>query len=187
MKLSSVLRCALVAGALGLLGLSSASALSPDRTRNFVTRELNEQVVQTVRVTINYNDPLIGSGSPLNVALPANAYILSIDADVTTAFNAGTTNVVTLGATQASANEILASGITAGTTGIYHLTSAAGLGVAVTGNPTYQTVSGGSIRDCPGATSCNGVPIWAKYAQTGTAATAGSVTIVITYVPNLDQ
>lgn len=146
--------------------IGPALALSVDQTRNPVVRQLTEQAVNYYRLTINYNDKDIGSGQFFG-ALPANAYILSIDADVTTAFNAGTTNVITLGTTASNANEVVASGITAGTIGVYHLTSAAGLGLAVTSgvSPT----------------------LYAKYAQTGTAATAGSVTIVIAYVPNNDM
>ena len=143
-------------------------------TRTIPQRALQEQVVQYYRATINYNDINIANGVWFGT-LPPNAYILSIDAQVVTAFNAGTTNVVTIGATQANANEIVASGITAGTTGIYHLTTAAGLGNVVTNNTTYQTQQAA------------GVPMWAKYAQTGTAATAGSVIVIIAYVLNNDQ
>ena len=127
---------------------------------------MTEQAINYYRLTINFNDQNIGLAQMFG-ALPANAYILSIDADVTTAFNAGTTNVVTIGTTKANSNEIVASGITAGTPGIYHLTTAAGLGLAVT-------------------TGTSPVTLFAKYAQTGTAATAGAVTIIIAFIPNND-
>lgn len=161
----SVLGFAVAAALIGL-SLAPAAALQVDQTRNPVVRQLSEQAVNYYRLTINFNDQNIGSGQFFG-ALPANAYILSIDAYVTTAFNAGTSNTVTIGTTKSSANEIVASGITAGTIGHYALTSAAGLGLAVT----------------------NGVSptLYAKYAQTGTAATAGSVTIVIAYIPNNDN
>lgn len=154
--------------ALGVAGLAAgpALALSVDQTRNPVPRQGIDQQVMTYRLTINYNDANIGAGQFFG-ALPAGAYILGIDAYVTTGFNAGTTNVITLGTTKSSANEIVASGITAGTPGVYHLTSAAGLGLAVTASSQ--------------------ITMYAKYAQTGTAATAGSVTIVISYVPNNDM
>ncbi len=146
--------------------LNPAFALQVDQTRIMNPRLLTEQAVNYYRLTINWNDQNIGAGQQFG-ALPAGAYILSIDAYVTTAFNAATTNVITIGTTKASANEVVGSGITAGTPGVYHLTSAAGLGLAVT----------------------NGVSptLFAKYAQTGTAATAGAVTIVIAFIPNNDM
>jgi hypothetical protein len=158
--------------ALGAFSLP-ASALYNDQTRNFPARNCTNYSVCYQRVTINFNDPNIGTAQKFG-ALPANAYILAVDAYVSTAFNAGTTNVVTIGVTT-SANEIVASGITAGTIGHYALTSAAGLGLAVTGNSTYiQGATSGTIPPF--------VYLYAKYAQTGTAATAGQVTVVIEYV-----
>ena len=137
-----------------------------------------------IRATVNYNDPNIASGVWFST-LPKNAYIMAIDVDVTTAFNAGTTNLLTLGATKASANEIMADCSTATAcvsnhtttiaTGVSHLTTAAGLAVAITGSSTYQTAQNG------------GTPIYAKFAQTGTAATTGVAVIVITYAMNNDQ
>lgn len=154
-----------------------AAALYNDQTRKPMARQAQEQVVNYIRFTVNWNDPSIATGVFLPAALPANAYVLSMDAYVTTAFNAGTTNVLTIGATTA-ANEISASGtIVPGTTGVQHLTSAAGLGLAVTGNSTYQ-LGGGVVASY--------VPLYVKYTQTGTAATAGTATIVIAYVPAND-
>lgn len=162
-------------GLVAALGVASfaigpALALQVDQTRNFPARQLTEQAVNYYRLTVNYNDQNITAGQQFG-ALPAGAYILSIDAYVSAAFNAGTTNNITIGTTKANANEILATGINGATsiaTGIYHLTSAAGLGTAVTSVTTP-------------------VPLFVKYVPTGTAATAGSVTIVIAYVPNNDM
>jgi hypothetical protein len=147
-----------------------AYALNNDQTRNFSSRSANQKITYW-RLTINWNDPNISTGQQFG-AMSANTYIVFIDAYVTTAFNAGTTNVITLGTTKASANELVASGITAGTPGVYHLTSAAGLGLAVSENGTWLGVL---------------MPLFAKYAQTGTAATAGSVTIVIGFASNDDM
>lgn len=155
---ASLLLCALAVG--------GAVALQVDQTRTMSKRYYADNHPTYYRLTINYNDPSIGTGQAFG-ALGQNAFIKAIDCHVTTAFNAGTTNVVTFGTTSASANEIVASGITAGSTGIYHLTSAAGLGVAVTASAD--------------------ITLYAKYAQTGTAATAGSVTCVIEFVPNNDM
>lgn len=156
-------------------GLFSAPALAlvTDPTKAIPERFCQGQAVCYFKVTVNFNDPRIASGVWFDT-LPKNAFIISIDAQVTTAFNAGTTNVLTVGATPTS-NEIVASGITAGTVGIYHLTTAAGLGNTVTNNPTYQTQLNGVV------------PVYVKYAQTGTAATAGSVTIVIAFAKDNDR
>lgn len=162
-----------VVAALGIASFVAdpAFAISNDQTRIFPARQLTQQAVNYYRITINWNDKNIGTGQQFGT-LPANAYILSIDAYVNTAFNAGTTNVVTIGTTSANSNEIVASGITAGTTGHYALTSAAGLGTAVSMGGTWLNTN---------------MPLFAKYAQTGTAATAGSVVVVIAYLPNNDQ
>ena len=171
------LKAALLGAMIGLTALGAmapASALSLDPNKIIPTREGDGQQIYYYRLTVNYNDPRIASGVWFGT-IPKGSYIFAIDAYVTTAFNAGTTNVITLGATSASANEVLASGITAGSTGVYHLTSAAGLGTVVTNNSTYQTALYGAV------------PLYVKYAQTGTAATTGQVTIVIAYVPNNDQ
>ena len=157
---------ALAAFLLSVFAVTTAFALVQDQTRIFPQRQLTEQAVNYYRMTINFNDPNIGLGQQFG-ALPANAYIYAIDAYVTVAFTAGSTNTITLGTTKASANEIVASGITAATPGVYHLTSAAGLGLAVT--------------------SGTAVNLWAKYAQTGTAAGTGAVTIVIAFMPNNDM
>ena len=167
------IKAAVLAAFIGVAALVPASAISIDPNKIIPARDAGEQNVYTIRATINYNDPRIASGV-WYATLPKNAYILGVDAYVSTAFNAGSTNVITLGATT-TATEIVASGITAGTPGVYHLTSAAGLGLAVTGSGTYQTQANGAT------------PVYVKYAQTGTVATAGQVTIVITYSPNSDQ
>ena len=166
--------------ALALLGVIGGAAYALNINQNYIVpyRQMPGQVVNYYRVTINFNDPNISTGQ-LFGGLPNNAYILAIDVDVTTSFNAAAHNYVTLGVTSANANELVDASTSNGTisttggaisTGVYHLTAAVGLGIAVTGNSTYQTT--------------NGVPLYAKYVQTSTAATTGSATFVIAYVPN---
>ena len=162
LTLSRVIAAAL----LSLFAISTAFALQVDQTRIMSKRFYQDYHPTYYRVTINFNDQGIGSGQAFG-ALGLNTFIKAIDCHVTTAFNAGTTNVITFGTTLANANEIVASGITAGTPGVYHLTTAAGLGLAVT--------------------SSADVTLYAKYAQTGTAATTGAVTCVIEFVPNNDM
>lgn len=144
-----------------------AAALQVDQTRIMNKRfDPDGYHASYYRLTINFNDANIATGQAFG-ALGKNAYINQIDCQVTVAFNAATTNVITIGTTAASANEIVASGVTAGTPGMYHLTSAAGLGMQ--------------------ATSAADVTLYAKYAQTGTAATTGSVTCIIEFINNNDM
>jgi len=158
---------ALAAFLLSAFALSAAYALQVDQTRIMSKRDIGTQQMHYYRLTINFNDQNIGAAQMFG-ALGQNSYIYAVDCHVTTAFNASTTNVITFGTTKASANEIVASGISGNplATGILHLTSAAGLGLA--------------------ATAAGDVTLWAKYAQTGTAATTGAITCVIQYVPNND-
>ncbi len=155
--------------------VGAATAVTFDKTRTHPARTYNMQMVHYYRATINFNDPVIGTGVWYG-SLPPNAYVLSMDAYVTTAFNAGTNNFVTVGATATTGNEFIGNtDITSGTIGVYHLTTSNGLGLKITSNTTYQT-------------SINGeVPLYAKYVQSGTAATAGQATIIIAYIPNNDQ
>ena len=157
----------IAAALLSLFAIGAAFALQVDQTRIMNKRFDPDGYHPTYyRVSINYNDTNISAGQAFG-ALGKNEFIKAIDCHVTTAFNAASTNVVTFGTTAASANEIVASGITAGTQGVYHLTAALGLGV--------------------NATSAADVTLYAKYAQTGPAATAGTVICVIEAVPNNDM
>jgi hypothetical protein len=165
MKLKSKLLRGAAAALLSLAAVSAAFALTADQTRIFSPRAYSNYQPWYYRVTINFNDPIIGSSAAFG-ALAQNDFIKAIDCHVTTAFNAGSTNTITFGYSKVGA-EIVASGITAGTPGIYHLTTAAGLGLA--------------------ATSLGAQTLYGKYVQTGTAATTGAVTCVIEVVSNNDM
>lgn len=166
-------------GVLALLGLIAASGVAFALTSppSYPARQLPLQVTQTFRKTVNFNDANIATGVKFG-ALPQGVYITGIRCFVTTAFNAGTTNVLAIGTT-AAGSDILAGGVTANTncnpasTGNQPLDSAAGIGMTVTaGTPTGST---------------GGFDLFVRYTQTGTAATTGQVTYVISYVPNNDQ
>lgn len=167
--LAGIVACTLVALGAVSFAIGPASALLVDQTRIFNPRQTPDQQISYYRITVNFNDQNIGAAQQFG-ALPAGAYIYAIDAYVTTAFNAATTNVITLGTTKASSNEILASGISGNplATGVLHLTSAVGLGMAVTNIATP-------------------IPLFVKYAQTGTAATTGQIVIVIAFASNNDM
>ena len=103
--------------------------------------------------TIKFNTTGAADGVAL-YTIPHNAVITRVVAKVTDAFDAGTTNVLTVGTSSANANELLGSGdITEGTEGVYskdHFTEVA-----------------------------EKSKIYAKYTQTGTDATAGEAEIYI--------
>ena len=159
---------AFLALVLSVITVTAAYALATDPNRLYFPRAYSNYQPWYYRLTVNWNDANIGSGVPFG-GLAQGDFIKALDCHVTTAFNAGTTNQVTFGYTKANANELLGStaGLVTTTTGVYHLTTAAGLGVQLTSQGT-QT-------------------LYAKYAQTGTAATAGAVTCVIEVVSNNDM
>jgi hypothetical protein len=136
--------------------------LDPNKTPQI--RNLNQQQPQYSRLTVNWNDAGITSGVKF-ARLPTGAFITSVKYHVTTAFNAATTNPVSIGTTQANANEVLAA-IAGQTTGFTNATSAAGLG----------------------ATLCATGPVdlWVKYAPTGGGQSAGAVTFIIEYILDND-
>ena len=137
-----------------------------DQTKTPQQRNFLSQQKQYYRGQVNFNDAGIGTGVAFG-ALPQGAFITAVMAWVTTAFNAATTNVFTLGTTKANANEISASGtINPATLGFVNGTAAAGLGMAVT--------------------ATGPVTLYVKYAQTGAAATAGALTFLIEYCLNND-
>lgn len=168
-----------ILGALALLGLVAfgSAAFALTSPPSYPPRTLPLQVVQTFRKTVNFNDANIAAGVKF-AAIPQGAYIVNMRCYVTTAFNAGTTNVLAIGTT-AAGSDILAGGVTANTncnpasTGQQPLGAAAGVGLGVTNGAATG--------------STGGFDLFVRYTQTGTAATTGQVTYVIDFVPNNDQ
>lgn len=125
-------------------------------------RVYHTQQVHYIRKLVNYNTTGIAAGIIIGT-LPAGAQITHVATNVTTAFNAATTNVLTVGTT-ATGGEIATSAENAAGTAGYKQ-PVAGQALAV---PTVD-------KD-----------VYMSYTQSGTAATAGSATVVISYVPNND-
>lgn len=144
----------------------AAFALSVDQTRIIPVRFANTQQTHYYRVTVNYNDSNISTAQKFG-RLPSRAFITKIDCYLTAAFNASSTNVLTFGTSTGAVELVAASDITEASAQYQNLTSANGLGLA--------------------ATSAGEVDLYAKYTQTGTAATAGSATCVFQYIPNNDM
>lgn len=128
-----------------------------------VARELSLQAVHYFRKTVNYNDADIASGVKFGV-LPAGAQLIGVIVNVETAFNAGTTNVLTVGTNASDWNNVVDSDDTAETAG--------GSALITTGTGLEFTAD---------------TSIYVKYAQTGTAASTGKAHIVVMYVPDNDQ
>lgn len=114
-------------------------------------------VLSAITATIAYTDT-----SAVTIGtLPAGAQIVDVNIDVTTAFNAGTTNTVTVGKTGSAAAFVTATSVgsagraSVATTGVYSAWANVG-----TSDIDYATVT---------------------FSQTGTAASAGAARVTIVY------
>ncbi|HXF55634.1 MAG TPA: hypothetical protein VNK52_16090 [Hyphomicrobiaceae bacterium] len=117
--------------------------------------------VHTLQKEVAYNTPDIGSGVGFDQWLPQNAEIIHTKVRITEAFNAGTTNVLTVGTNATSYDNLVdADDVNEGATGA-------------------TTVSTGAALDL----SAGPARPFVKYAQTGSAATAGRAVITIVYAP----
>lgn len=125
-------------------------------------RQQPRQVVNTARKTINYNDAGISSGVAW-FTLPLGSFISRMLVEVVTAFNAVTTNVLTVGTNSTSYNNIVAAGdVDEATAGVYDVTRGLGRSICSAAEKT----------------------VYAKYTQSGTAATAGVAELLMEYEAN---
>lgn len=113
-------------------------------------------VLSAVTNTIAYTD----SSAVTIGTIPANAQIVNINIDVTTAFNAGSSNNITVGKSGSAAAFVAATSVG----------SAGRASVATTG--VYSAWADVGSAE---------VPVTATYAQTGTAASAGAARVTIVY------
>jgi len=113
--------------------------------------------LSAITATIAYTD----TAAVIIGTLPAGAQIIDVNIDVTTAFNAGTTNTVTVGKTGSAAAFVAATSVgsagraSVATTGVYSAWANVG-----TSDVDYATVT---------------------FSQTGTAASAGAARVTIVY------
>lgn len=116
------------------------------------------------RAAVSFDTPLIATAGKVPLGtLPAGAIVTGMLVKIVTAFNAATTNVLTVG-TAADASAVL------GATDIDELEVDITQAFAAYGyNPTTDT------------------PLFIKYEQTGTAATAGSAIVILFFVPDNDR
>jgi len=123
-------------------------------TNNAVTNIAG--VLSAITTTIAYtNTSAVSIGT-----LPANAQIVDINIDVTTAFNAGTTNTVTVGKTGTAAAYVTSTSVG----------SAGRASVASTGVYSAWADTGSAELDAT-----------VTFSQTGTAASAGAARVTIVY------
>lgn len=113
-------------------------------------------VLSAITTTIAYTD----SSAVTVGTLPANAQIVDVNIDVTTAFNAATTNTVTVGKSGSAAAFVASTSVG----------SAGRASVATTGVYSAWADTGSSE-----------VAVTVTYAQTGTAASAGAARVTIVY------
>ena len=113
-------------------------------------------VLSAVTSTIAYTD----SGAVTIGTIPANAQIVDVNIDVTTAFNAASTNTITVGKSGSAAAFVASTSIG----------SAGRASVATTG--VYSAWADVGSAE---------VPVTATYSQTGTAASAGAARVTIVY------
>lgn len=123
-------------------------------------RQDPRQVANTLKKTVNFSDAGISSGVAFDNALPLAAFLLRVYVEIVVAFNAVTTNVLTVGFNSTTYNDLVAAGdVDEATTGIYDVVRGLGRGLLA---------------------AADLVP-YVKYTQTGTAATAGQAVIVLVY------
>lgn len=122
------------------------------------------QQVPYFRASVAYNTANIGTAGKVPLGtLPAGAIVTHAVVKVTAAFNAATTNVITVG-TAAADSALLADG---------------DIDETVVQTTVTFTAAGYSVSV--------DTPLFIKYAQTGTAASAGALTVIVFFVPNNDR
>ena len=113
-------------------------------------------VLSAITGTVAYTD----SSAVTIGSVPAGSQIVNVNIDVTTAFNAASTNTFTVGKSGSAAAFVAATSVG----------SAGRASVATTG--VYSAWADVGTYD---------VPVTVTYAQTGTAATAGAARVTIVY------
>ena len=113
-------------------------------------------VLSAVTTTLAYTD-----ASAVTIAtIPANSQIVDINIDVTTAFNAGTTNTVTVGKSGSAAAFVTATSV---------------------GSAGRASVASTGVYSAWADTGSSDISATVTFAQTGTAATAGAARVTIVY------
>ncbi|MGH6894739.1 MAG: hypothetical protein ACREEP_21040 [Dongiaceae bacterium] len=125
-----------------------------------IAQQYHQNQVHFLRKEVNYNDPGVAAGVVIG-RLPANSQIVQALARVRTTFNAGTTNVLTVGTNAGAYDNVF------GTADIAE--GAAGNNAAPPANQQEALTEADVV---------------VKYTQTGTAATQGKAVIHVAYTVN---
>jgi hypothetical protein len=132
----------------------------PTGVQGVVPRQDPRQVTNTLKKTVNYNDAGIATGLPFENWLPQGAFITSVLCEIVVVFNAATTNVLTVGTNSTAFDNIINAGdVNEAAVAVTSVVRALGRGLAAAGN----------------------VRPYAKYTQTGAAATTGQAVICIEF------
>lgn len=113
-------------------------------------------VLSAVTTTIAYTD----STAVTIATIPANSQIVDINIDVTTAFNAATTNTVTVGKTGSAAAFVTTTSV---------------------GSAGRASVATSGVYSAWADTGSSDISATITYSQTGTAASAGAARVTIVY------
>lgn len=133
----------------------------PTNTVSGLGRQTQYQVVHTLRITVNFNDAGIATGNPKQW-LPAGAILTGTDVMIDTVFNAVTTNVLTVGTNGPSTYD-----------NIVAAADASEAAVALTQNIKPTGTALGKLTAA--------AQVFAKFTQSGTAATTGKAYVIIKY------
>lgn len=115
-----------------------------------------------IAISVAYNTPNIGTANMVQIGtLPSGCVLSHAIVSVTTAFNAATTNVLIVGTSSDDDAFVAAGDVNEGAVGGAFVTRPAGVAV------TAET------------------PVYVKFTETGTAATAGAADVVLFYAPSV--
>lgn len=124
-------------------------------------RNEGTQSLHFIGIDVTYSTPNIGTSDKVKVGrVPAGSMLFPAQVRVTTAFNAATTNVLTVGTSGGSDADVVAAGdVDESTPGVTIVETGCSL------------------------TFSDDTDIYVKYTQTGTAASTGAATVIIPYAP----
>jgi hypothetical protein len=125
-------------------------------------RIFSSNTIHALRGRINFNSGNAAAGIQIGT-VPAGSFVGQVTAHIITAFNAVTTNVLSVGTAAAPEGFATAAGIAAGVAGIK--------------TALFGTLSGDTLTV--------DTPVVVRYSQTGGAATAGAAQILMEFYPHV--
>ena len=160
--------------ALATLAAVSLSVYALTNPPTFAPRMFQTQQVHYIRFSANFNSCTLASGTcSFKIgALPYNAWLSTVQQQITTSFNSGSTDTIAIGISSGGA-QIVAAQSVHGAAGDAAALTVIHPGIVTTGNLATSTGADG------------GFDVWVTYASGGGAPTAGAAQYVLTYfAPN---